>query len=91
MTPGVIIPVVATAMFNELFKKLSNNSVLVSIVNEVVGGMRTVRSMSGEEKEASRYQKQVYKGAFVSVGKSVSLGVSTGLVHGCLWAICLLT
>jgi ATP-binding cassette subfamily B (MDR/TAP) protein 1 len=92
-SPGILIPLFGVAGFTELFKRLttSNNTFLISIVNEVVGGMRTVRSMGGEEKEMKRYSNHLYRGNALTVMRSTSLGVSTGLIHAVLWGIIMLT
>ncbi|KAL0485635.1 ATP-binding cassette, subfamily B [Acrasis kona] len=58
----------------------------VATANEVIGSMRTVRSMAGEEKELSRYTSNLnkvrYYALFNSLAKGLTMGPSAFFVWG---------
>ena len=56
-----------------------------SIATEVMGAMRTVRSMAGEEKERVRYKKDLTKMYLAGIGKAVAQGSTFGILVGILW------
>ncbi|EFC37137.1 abc transporter B family protein [Naegleria gruberi] len=86
-TPLMILGVV---LLGGVIRKLTlsinkANDHSASIATEVMGAMRTVRSMAGEEKERVRYKKDLTKMYLAGIGKAVAQGSTFGVLVGILW------
>jgi len=60
----------------------------VSIAEEVISSMRTVRAFSQEDKEVDRFAVGIGKIVSISNQRSVMQGVSLGLVQAFVWGSC---
>jgi ATP-binding cassette subfamily B (MDR/TAP) protein 1 len=58
---------------------------------EVIGAMRTIRSMGAEEREQKRYANDLWRLLGAGLGENMSIAVSMGGVFFCLWADTALT
>jgi ATP-binding cassette subfamily B (MDR/TAP) protein 1 len=59
-----------------------------SVATEIIQAMKTVRSMSGEDKEIARYNTALQKVNLYSIVKGISGGVSGGLGFFGIWGTC---
>ena len=86
-TPLMVLGVVVLGgIIRKLTLKINKaNDHSAAIATEVTSCMRTVRSMAGEEKERSRYKRDVRKMYLAGIGKSFSLGATFGLLTAILW------
>ncbi|KAG2383597.1 hypothetical protein C9374_004268 [Naegleria lovaniensis] len=87
-------PVIAFIMFISAIasQKVTKRTLAIStrasgIANEVIGSMRTVRSMDAEEKEISRYEKTLESGKYIFLLKSITLGGPIGSQELSIWGI----
>lgn len=78
---------VIVAIFIMWTSKLSSNASAraLATATEVVGGMKTVRSMSGEKKEKKRFNKFLSRLVFASSLKSLFQGIGMGIGHFIVW------
>jgi len=79
--------VAVSGVFVAWSSKLTSNSAAraLSTATEVVTGMKTVRSMSGEEKEAKRFNKSLSKVVLASLFKSLATGSAMFFGHLIIW------
>ena len=87
-------PLIAVLMFASGFAsqlvtrrtmKISNEG--SAMANEVIGAIRTVRSMDAEQKEIDRYKRQMRSGNAMYVIKGIVLGSPIGFSEICIWGI----
>jgi ATP-binding cassette subfamily B (MDR/TAP) protein 1 len=71
--------------FNKKIMHLSASA--LASANEVIGAIRTVRSMAGEEREQRRYGNDLQKILVASVGKSLATALLSGGMQFCIWAV----
>jgi ATP-binding cassette subfamily B (MDR/TAP) protein 1 len=62
----------------------------IQTANEVLGSIRTVRSMAGEEREMVRFGNDLTKIAFFAIGKAFTLGLVIGGFNFVMWGVCAL-
>jgi ATP-binding cassette subfamily B (MDR/TAP) protein 1 len=95
LASGPVIAVLGSvaAALNDLFTKRTNNvtAKATSIVNEVSGSMRTVRSMAGEQKEQDRFRLNMRRIIYISIPKSILLALLVGIIIGTAWAASVIT
>lgn len=86
IVPTMLILVVI-GLFIMWTAKLSSSAAARSLAaaTEVIGGMKTVRSMSGEEKEKKRFSKHLNRLILASVLKSTGTGTAMGIGHFIVW------
>jgi ATP-binding cassette subfamily B (MDR/TAP) protein 1 len=58
-----------------------------AVANEVIGAIRTVRSMDGEDKEIQRFQNKLATGNKLFVLKGIILGTPIGAMELSIWGI----
>ncbi|KAL0484500.1 ATP-binding cassette, subfamily B [Acrasis kona] len=71
--------------FNHRIIKLNASALATS--NEVIGALRTVRSMAGEDREQNRFNNDLKKVVSTSLYKAITLGVSVGGIEYCIWSV----
>ncbi|KAL0489882.1 ATP-binding cassette, subfamily B protein [Acrasis kona] len=83
---AVFIIVVFSGILRFLATKTSNiMSDSVACANEVIGSMRTIRSMAGEEKELSRYSNNLDKVQYYAFFNSLIKGCILGPIIFFIW------
>jgi ATP-binding cassette subfamily B (MDR/TAP) protein 1 len=76
---------IAINFFNKKMMHLSASS--LASASEVIGAIRTVRSMAGEEREQRRFKNDLDKIVWAGFGKAVATAVMTGGMQFCIWAV----
>ncbi len=59
----------------------------LTTANEVIGAIRTVRSMAGEEREQRRFANDLSKILKVTFLKALTLACSLGGIEYCIWSV----
>jgi ATP-binding cassette subfamily B (MDR/TAP) protein 1 len=80
----VAITAFVANFFNKKISKLVGSS--VTTATEVIGAIRTVRSMAGEEREQRRYQVDLTRLSIFNVARSLVLAVAIGMIFFAMWA-----
>jgi len=71
--------------FNTLVMRASGSALATS--TEVIGAIRTVRSMAGEEREMQRFKNDLNKIQIYGLGKAFALGIMMGAMQFFIWGV----
>eukprot|EP01080_Neovahlkampfia_damariscottae_P010264 gene10264-2683_t len=66
-------------------KMLDTGAIAIQNATEVIGSIRTVRSMAGEKKEENKFTRNLTQMNFIGYLQSVTQGISQGLVQLSIW------
>ncbi|KAL0482965.1 ATP-binding cassette, subfamily B [Acrasis kona] len=82
----IVLLAFTSLIINFLTKRASNQTAgSVATANEVLGNMRTVRSMSGERKEISRFNRNVESSSTTAYISACVSAISSALIVFCLY------
>jgi len=88
-SPVVVLLLVAAGAASQIITKrtlrISNEA--SAMANEVIGSMRTIRSMDGEEKEIARYENKLMSGKYLYLLKAGTLGLPIGAMELSIWGV----
>jgi ATP-binding cassette subfamily B (MDR/TAP) protein 1 len=89
-----IFPITGITMFLAAFlinkcnaKILKLAASALSTANEVIGSIRTVRSMAGEEREQRRFDNDLRKILHTTFLKALTVALSLGTIEYCIWSV----
>jgi ATP-binding cassette subfamily B (MDR/TAP) protein 1 len=85
--PTIVLVVCIASNIAAIFDRKMNHKASSSLAtaNEVIGAIRTVRSMAGEEREQTRFGNDIKKIAWLALGKAIVQGLGIGWVQFNLW------
>eukprot|EP01080_Neovahlkampfia_damariscottae_P009016 gene9016-1115_t len=79
--------IIISAGLQQWFQKkmLDTSGIAVQNATEVIGSIRTVRSMAGEEKELNKFTRNLTSMNLIGYLQSVTQGISQGTVQLAIW------
>jgi ATP-binding cassette subfamily B (MDR/TAP) protein 1 len=87
--PSIAIVILSTSIvinyFNKKIMHLSASA--LATANEVIGSIRTVRSMAGEEREQRRFRNDMDKMVRASLGKALATAIMAGGMQFVVWGV----
>jgi ATP-binding cassette subfamily B (MDR/TAP) protein 1 len=90
-TIGIIFTILHVFIMYFTKKRLQYQSSAMITATEVIGSIRTVRSMAAEEREQKRYANDLRKLLWAGLGENLTIALSMGGIFFCLWADTALT